>query len=350
MRHTRPVFRLVLGALTASLSACKGATDSTAPLSPRVEFAQAATIIAPEVLAGGYHANSVNQLGDAVGDAKNPVSCNSGPLPTLWRADGSSITLPLGVFCGGSPLKINTSGVILGSLSGGPANSTGLWFPSGSGYTLQVLPSAPDGYQPLTGGGLNDNNHVLGWGQGFARLYWWSAATGWISMNVPAGATMCQASRAINNYDQIASKCTVGGIGNGYYWSTPSAVPVPLPRPAGSGDVWPRAMNDAGVIVGGGPGGGLRWIPTSSGYTTVDVFPVGAPEAIAADGVMAGSVSSKSGPLPAFFLPTLQYQLLGLASSGKRTWGTAGSIAATANGHVIGGTESNTTALRWKTP
>jgi hypothetical protein len=348
MLHKRPVFRLMLGAVVASLSACKGATDSTATLSPRAEFAQASTTIAPEVLVGGYHANSVNQTGDAVGDVRNPVFCNYAPLPTLWHADGSRIALPLGSFCGGSPLRINSSGVILGSLSGGPANSTGLWFPSSTGYTLTVLPAASDGYRPLTGGGLNDNAHVLGWGQGFARLYWWSSGTGWISMNVPSGATFCQASRAINNYDQIASKCTVRGVGNGYYWSSPTATPILLPSPAGLGDVTPRGMNDAGVIVGGGSGVGLRWVPTPSGYK-MDVFPAGVPEAIAADGMMAGSVSRNFGSsLPVLFLPTLQYQLLGLTTSG--TWGTAGSISVTLTGHVIGGTEANAKALRWKTP
>ena len=298
-----------------------------------------------EVMAGGYHVNAVNQNGDAVGDVTNPVSTCNGPLPTFWRADGTRVTLPLGAFCGGSPLAINASGVILGSLSGGVSNSRGLWIPSGGTYTLQVLAPAPDGYRPLTDGALNDNNEIFAWGQGFARLYWWSAATGWLSVQVPAGATACQALAAINNRGEMAAKCTVNGVDNPYYWSSHDAAPIALPRPAGSALVWPRDINDDGVIVGTG----LRWRPTPSGYV-YDVFPVGSPSAIAPDGTMAGSVpgSGSSGGSPAIFYSPTSYQVLALTNGGR--WGSAGSIALTAGGIVVGGTEANSKALRWKFP
>jgi hypothetical protein len=298
-----------------------------------------------EVMAGGYHVNSVNQNGDAVGDVTNPVSTCTGPLPTLWRADGTRVTLPLGAFCGGSPLAINASGVILGSLFGGVSNSRGMWIPSGGTYTLQILPPAPDGYRPLTGGALNDNNEIFAWGQGFARLYWWSAGTGWLSMQVPAGATSCQAANAINNRGEMAAKCTVNGVDNPFYWSSHDAAPIALPRPPGTALVWPRDINDDGVMVGTG----LRWRPTPSGYV-YDVFPLGSAEAIAPDGRMAGSVpgSGSSGGSPAIFYSPTSYQVLAVTSNGK--WGSAGSIALTATGIVLGGTEANSKALRWKLP
>ena len=209
-----------------------------------------AVVLQADVLAGGLGVNAVNQAGDLVGRGSNQVSCNSAPLPMLWHADGSAVTLPLGSFCGANALAINASGVILGSLSGGAPTSRGLWIPSGGSYTLQVIPPAPDGYSPVTGGALNDNNEIFGWAQGAPRLYWWSSTTGWLPVQVPVGATRCQSLNAINNPGEMAAMCVVNGVGNAYYWSSHDAAPVLLPRPNASGDVSPRAINDNGVIVG----------------------------------------------------------------------------------------------------
>jgi hypothetical protein len=308
-------------------------------------------VLQPEVLVGGYHVKAIGVTGDAVGDATNPVSCNYGPLPTLWHPDGSRVTLPTGTtYCGGSPQAINASGVILGSLSGGPANSQGMWFPSGGSYVLQVVPATPDGTRPITAGALNDNNEIFGWSTSATKLYWWSSATGWLPVQVPANTTACQSFNGINNHGELVARCTVGGVGNGYYWSSHSAAPLLLPRPAGTGDVSPRSINDGGVIVGNGPGGGLRWQPTSSGYV-LDIFP-GTLNTIASDGTIAGSVirnNGSNGRSPVIFYSPSSYQILGLtATSG--TWGDAGGIALTANGIVVGGTEGNAKALRWKVP
>lgn len=304
-------------------------------------------VIMPEVLAGGYHVKGMGVTGDAVGDATNPVSCNAGPLPTLWHPDGSRVTLPTGTaYCGGSPQAFNASGVILGSISGG-TGIEGMWFPSGGSYTLQVLPPAPDGVRPITAGALNDNNEVLGWGAG-AKLYWWSSATGWLSVQVPANATACQSFNGINNRGELVAKCTVGGVGNGYYWSSHSAAPVLLPRAPGTGDVSARAINASGVIIGGGPGGGYRWQPSPSGYV-LDVFPGGL-LAIASDGTMAGSItrSGSRNPSPVVFYSPTSYLILGIPSS--VTWGEAVAIALTPTGIVVGGTGGNAKALRWRIP
>jgi hypothetical protein len=303
----------------------------------------------PEALVNGYHVRALNEAGVAAGDVTNlayPGACPTPSFPGVWRVDGSRAILPMGIFCGGSAQAINVSGVVLGSLIGGPSNSSGLWFPSGNTYTLQLTGSAPDGYRPLINGGLNDNNEVFGWGQFTARLYWWSVATGWLPMQVPPGATLCQAAKAINNRGELAAMCTVGGVGNPYYWSSHDAAPIPLPRPAGTGDAYPRDMNDNGVIVGSG----LRWRPTSPGYA-LDVFTTGSAEAIASDGTMAGSITNNpgsNGPVPAIFYSPTSYQMLGLTSSGK--WGSTAAIALTPNGIVVGGTEQNAKALRWRVP
>jgi hypothetical protein len=302
-----------------------------------------------EALVNGYHVRGLNQAGVAAGDVTNPAypgSCATPSFPGVWRVDGSRAVLPMGIFCGGSAQAINASGVVLGSLIGGPSGSSGLWLPSGDGYTLQLTGPAPDGYRPLINGGLNDNNEVFGWGQFTARLFWWSAATGWLPMQVPSGATLCQAAKAINNRGEMAAMCTVGGVGSPYYWSSHDAAPIALPRPAGTADAYPRDMNDAGVMVGSG----LRWRPTPSGYV-FDVFTAGSAEAIAEDGTMAGSITNNpgsNGPAPVIFYSPTSYQVLGVTSNGK--WGSAAAIALTANGIVVGGTESNAKALRWKVP
>lgn len=306
-------------------------------------------VLKAETLAGGYHVRAIGPTGDAVGDAvnPNPTSTCSGSVGTVWRVDGTRITLPVGSNCSGGPQGINANGVIEGNLSGGVAES-GLWFPSGDGYTLQEVPPTADGYRPIVPGALNDNDELLGWVPGGARLFWYSAATGWLPMQVPAGATLCNSYQAINNVGELAAECTVNGVGNAYYWQNHDAAPVMLPRPA-SGNVVPYDMNDAGVIVGYGTSNGLRWTPTPAGYV-LDIFPAGSVlHAIASDGTIAGSIilkSAASGPSPAVFYSPTSYSILGVPDNGK--WGEALGITLTTTGIVIGGYEAGSKALRWK--
>lgn len=306
-------------------------------------------VMTAETLTGGYHVRAIGPTGDAVGDAvnPNPTSTCSGSVGTVWRVDGTRITLPVGANCSGGPQGINASGVIEGNLSGGVAES-GLWFPSGDTYTLQEVPPTPDGYRPIVPGALNDNNELFGWVAGSAKLFWYSAATGWLPMQVPAGATACQSFQAINNRGELAATCTVNGVRNAYYWQTHDAAPVMLPRPA-TGDVVAYDMNDNGVIVGYGTSNGLRWTPSPSGYV-LDIFPAGSVlHAIASDGTIAGSItlqSVASGPSPAIFYSPTSYQLLGVPDNGR--WGEALGITLTTIGIVVGGHEANSKALRWK--
>ena len=312
-----------------------------------------AVTLGPNALVGGTHVNGVNVSGDAVGRGPGAALCSSESLPFLWRQDGSRVSLPLGTYCAGVAWAINESGVILGWLFGGAATQSGLWIPSGTGYTLQVLPPAPDGYQPATQGGLNDAGEVIGWAQGIARLYWWSAATGWLPMQVPAGATTCQVHAAINNLGAIAGRCSIAGkASDGYYWQDHNATPVLLPRPSGTGDVYVWDMNDAGVVVGymyGSPTRAVKWTPTGSGYTVSFLPDLGVKSAaysIAQDGTVSGSVNrTTNNPRPALWLPAGGLTLLGLLNNGNS--GEAMDVAATSTGLVAGGT-SNQTAVRWK--
>jgi hypothetical protein len=310
------------------------------------------TILPLEVLADGAHGNAVNESGVVVGDGPSSIPCAVSIVPILWRADGTKEVLPLGSYCGGAARGINQTGTILGSAMGGAPNAGVIWVPSDGGYVLQDLGPASDGLNPITNGGLNDANEIIGWAQGGPKLYWWSAGTGWTSMQTPPNATLCQVYAGINNRGEIVGKCTVGGVQNGYYWASHTATPVMLPRPPVAGDVTPRDINDSGVIVGYvyGSNSAWRWSPNGSGYT-VDRLPDAGKGSvafsIAADGTISGDVyGGPNKPLPALWPQGGAYKMLGLGSSGA--WGEAMNVVVTSGGLVTTGTQSNQYALRWK--
>jgi hypothetical protein len=307
------------------------------------------------VLVDGLGVLGVNDLGDAVGRAKALLSCPAPTAPVLWHADGVPVRLPLGSYCGGDASAINHSGVILGSLSGTNVNQYGLWTPSGSAYALQVIAPASDGYYPITGGGLNDNNEIIGWRQFIAELYWWSAATGWVPMQVPAGATACRVAKAINNLGVISGSCSVNGAAyDGYYWPSHTSAPVLLPRPAGAGDVNPRDINDAGVIVGWLGTSSTRaimWVPSGTGYTVSFLPDYGLGSVaygIGSDGTIAGSlVTRSSGRNPVLWSPGGS-SLMFLELTKPGTGGDADDVALTSLGIVAGGLQIQLGATRWR--
>ena len=306
-------------------------------------------------LTDGTSAIAVNDLGDVVGRGTTLLSCTSTAAPMLWHLDGVPVRLPLGTYCGGTAQAINHAGVISGSLSGGAANASGLWIPSGSGFTLQDIAPAPDGYRPITSGGLNDNNEQIGWRQFVAGLYWWSPATGWVPMQVPVGATACRVAKAINNLGVISGSCSVGGAAyDGYYWPSHTATPVLLPRPVGAGDVTPRDINDAGVIVGylyGSATQAVIWMPNGAGYTVSFLPDYGLGSVaygIASDGTIAGSVSTKSsGRNPVLWSPG-GGSLMFLELTKPGTGGDANDVAQTSVGIVASGSQSQLGAIRWR--
>jgi len=160
---------------------------------------------------------------------------------------------------------------------------------------------------------------------------------------------------AINNLGSIAGLCSIrGGPYDGYYWQDHNATPALLPRPSGAGDVWPRAMNDAGVIVGylyGTRTRAVKWTPTGSGYAVSFLPDLGVKSAaysIAQDGTVSGEATSTAPPgnlAPALWSPAGQLTLLGLVNNGA--WGEAMDVAVTSAGLVVGGTQSNQKAVRW---
>jgi hypothetical protein len=310
------------------------------------------TVLPIEVLAGGAHGSGLNVFGVAVGDGPSNISCVVSIVPILWRADGTKEVLPLGSYCGGSARAINQVGTVLGQGSGGAPNAGVIWVPTDGGYVLQDLGPAADGLNPITAGGLNDANEIIGWAQGGPKLYWWSPTTGWTTMQTPANATLCQVYAGINNRGEIVGKCTVGGIQNGYYWASHTAAPVMLPRPGATGDVTPRDINDSGVIVGYvyGANSAWRWTPNGSGFT-VDRLPDAGRGSvafsIAEDGTISGDVyGGANKPLPALWPQGGAYKFLGLTSSGA--WGEAMGVVVTPAGLVTTGTQGNQYALRWK--
>jgi hypothetical protein len=126
-----------------------------------------------------------------------------------------------------------------------------------------------------------------------------------------------------------------------------------LPRPAAPGDVYPRDINDSGVIVGylyASPNSAWRWTPNGAGFTInrlPDAGRGGVAYSIAADGTVSGDVYGTSNkPLPAIWPQGGAFKMLGLTSSGA--WGEAMNVAVTSAGLVTTGTQGNQYALRWK--
>jgi hypothetical protein len=307
----------------------------------------------PVALSGGLEVEGVNTAGIMVGRATGSRNCSSSVYAITWGADRSPRMLPLGLACGGWAWAINESGVVLGWLYG-VADPNVIWTPSGGSYVLRQLGIAPDGKYPTTEAGINDLGEVIGWAPG-AKLYWWSSATGWLAMKVPQGATSCSVYGAINNKGQIAARCTVNGIVNGFYWSSHDADPIQLPHPAAPGDIFPKAMNEAGVIVGflyGSPTRAVRWTPGDAGYSTVEVLADrgfgGSAVAIDDNGMIAGGITPKfnAAGQAALWSPSGSFQLLGrLQISGGSA---ASSLALTAQGLLVGGSDGNQSVF-WRT-
>jgi hypothetical protein len=303
-----------------------------------------------EALSLGNHAYAVNDNGDAVGSGQSSAACSMQAVPLLWSASGQTRVLPLGTYCGGVTKGINNTGVILGYVSGSPVSAYVLWTPAGSDYTMVEVGPATNAI--IAGGGINDLSELIGWSQNAAGVFFWSQTTGWQSMPIPAGATACMVWDGINNRREIVGRCTVAGVQNPYYWSSPTAVPVMLPRPTASGDVIAVDINESGMVAGSSPQGALRWVPSGGAYTSVEILPhlgTGAQASeIANDGTVVGTVNSLSNGYnrPAYWPMSGGYKLLGLSI--PNSWGDARGTAVTPNGIVVVGSERNSQALRWK--
>ena len=354
---TRSYFGSVAVAASALVLGCSDPSSPPPAPGSMASFSilAAASRLGAEALASGTQANGVNQNGDAVGYGPGAVSCTTTSLAKVWHADGSVVVLPTGTHCGGQAWGINKYGVINGQLYGPPG--AGLWTPKNDGtgaYTLQDLGPA-DGHLVRTLGGINDAGEIIGW-YSYAKLYWRTSTTPWTPMAVPAGATDCQLRRGINNLGVITGTCTVGGLTTGYYWTNHTATPAALPRPKGSGMVFTKEINDAGVIVGwvyGSQVQAVKWVPNAGGaYTSVTVLPDaghgGAAYGVTKEGTIAGAINSSSDyAIPVVWPASGGYQILPFF--GRASYGEAEGIAASASGAILAvGYQNGTQALRWK--
>ena len=310
-----------------------------------------AVTLSPEALPDGNHANAVNVAADIVGSGTNTAGCLSQGAAVVWKHDGSRIELPLGNYCGAGGAAINASGVVVGSLGGGAPNARAIWVPSNGTYTMQEIAPTPDGIRPISAGAFNDANELVGWRQGAPGLYWWSPATGWLPMQLPAGATLCTVRDALNNQGQIAANCSInGGAYDVFYWSSHDAAPVLLPKPPASGDAAVRDINDAGIIVGSAAGRAARWTPSSAGYQLELLPDFGSgsvAHAITNDGTIAGTANrTTNNPRPVMWSAGRMKELGTLAG---RSTGEALGAFNTTNGLVIVGT-NNQQAVKWTVP
>ena len=308
-------------------------------------------VLQGEVLEGGLHALGINASDVAVGRGPSDPGCST-TTAHLWHADGSRAALPLGANCGGEAKAINGSGRILGVVfpTTGPSDGA-LWTIADGAYSLEPFPRTADGYRPITDA-MNDAGDMLGWGQRGAEVFWWSASTGWLSVQVPAGATACQTFDGLNNRGELAGTCTINGVRQAYYWLDHSSAPVALPTPAGVVDAVPRDINDVGVIVGYGSGKALRWVPSPTGYVAEVLGDDGygaAAYAVADDGTVVGSVKrsgSGAGSVPAYW-PAATTESQRLEVPRGASGGEALDVVTVSGRVVIVGTCADI-AVRWR--
>jgi hypothetical protein len=311
-------------------------------------------VLRAEALGGGNYAYAVNSSGDVVGQGTTLGPCGANYLPIHWKADGTQQFLPTGTHCAGTAWSINKSGLISGQLFGPPG--TALWIPQADGsYVLQDLGPTPEGTLARNSGALNDAGEILGWYNN-AQIYWRTPTTGWTHMIAPTGALECAFTRGINSRGEIAGRCDDGKALDAFYWADHSAIPVRLPRPAGStAPVFAEEINDSGVIIGyisSNPYRALRWTPSApSTYPTVEYLPDGGKGSlafgIANDGTVAGELTGGSGR-PVLWQPSGGYTLLTYAGNGSA--GTAYGVAVRDAGSlVVAGFQTNGRAVRWST-
>jgi hypothetical protein len=321
---------------------------------PRTLAVSAATTYTPSRLTSGTTVNGVNENGEAVGGGPGAVGCGTATsLPKFWRADGSVVVLPLGPgHCGGTGYSVNNSGVIVGQ-EYGSGGEFAYWTPDGAGgYTLHELEFV-NGHLIRVLGGLNDHGEIVGWYNN-AEMYWRTLSGPWTLMTPPAGATDCQVRRGINNAGAIVAECRVGSGPNiVFYWANHLATPVALPRPSGSGSLYPTEINDAGVVVGYqiSPSKAVRWTPNGAGGYSVAYLPDAGQGAaaygLARDGTVSGSiVKGYNTYTPVIWGATGSYQVLPYSGSARS--GEANDVATLSTGGLVVGGYQDSQAIRWR--
>jgi hypothetical protein len=96
---------------------------------------------------------------------------------------------------------------------------------------------------------LNEVGHVV-YNAGHDKAYWWSEASGFVSLTVPAGSTGCNVSD-IDDSDEISGECSIQGVASAAFWASASSTPILLPRLTGYNNRHVgTTLNNNGVVAG----------------------------------------------------------------------------------------------------
>jgi probable HAF family extracellular repeat protein len=238
-------------------------------------------VLALQVLGSNAFGLGVNSAGTAVGYVSVPTTCGGASnRPVVWTETGGLRQLPIPAgTCTAASRSINDAGVIAGSVG----NDAYRWLPSGGeSWTPQSLGAggAPQGINRA--GDIvmlqNDGN--------VTALFWtgtvWTEESGIVHLPNRPGATSGCSSAGINNLRQVVGRCMYTGNNTltPVIWQTLASEPTPLPPLPGIDRYSPKAVNDAGVIVGTAfpPAGGtraVRWVPSGSTWVPEDLGSLG---------------------------------------------------------------------------
>lgn len=268
-RHaSAAVMPLVLGALLlVPVTACQD-HDPLSPVVPRHMIPKARKTLSDGVAVGSPI--DINTSGEVLGSlytgtASHAAISLNGVAYDLGTTDNSATTSSY-------PAAINNRGQVVGYEYPGGASSYGfLWTPdqpNGANGTMQRLPDGPNG--PVAAQDLNDAGQIVGIA-GAAGIVLWSGPDV-VSLSPPmvGGVSWC----TINQFGQIAGTADdANGMKHPFIWtpvsanaSTGSYVLLDVP---GSADGMVVGLNDFGqLVVTTSAGETAMWTPTSPNGST----------------------------------------------------------------------------------
>ena len=202
---------------------------------------------------GGGAARSISPDGSLIGGTLH-VSLprnKSKAVPVVWDTPASScrtLALPAG-YDGGSVIEVSAVGTAVGTVSLGAANRAAVWDANGVPTILAPVPG-----DIWSGGHAISPNGMIAVGLSDSRAtYWVRTPTGW-SAGIP-----------------LAIRCSK------------------------SSETWARGVNDAGVIVGNGCGGGQWWRVSGTSIVESALMPgLGPTDHPVAEGITNNSVSGQA--------------------------------------------------------
>ncbi len=303
------------------------------------------TLAAPTGSSNVWDASPTGMVTGTIG-----TTCGPGFAPALWDLSRSLVPLPaLTGTCGGVADAANGGGVVVGAAYIGSSQALSVrWSPGPSGYTVEQLPTLPNGKR-AGASSINDSGWIGAWNE--AAVY--IDGIGWQLLAWPVGASSCFYT-AIGNGGQAAAQCKISNVVQGGFWAALSAMPTILPAPPSATGVYPRAVTASGVVVGWAIENtytAIRWTPSGSSWTITRLPDLGkGGSALAGNdaGYVVGSVIGNNGwSVPAFWTPEGALHLL---SSGGNS-GEAVGISEAAAGLVIAGYyngKGGKHAVRWR--